>query len=130
MKFIKLNKWPIILSLVHTTIIYICAVLLIKNIYNFFEQGSDMYYIFRQLQSAKIIVPCIIKLIIFFFLYKLIFKSCLNNKQVIKIILSCLLLFFVTTISLIVSTLFSVVNNVLFLDILLSLLKNMGALGL
>ena len=130
MNFIKLNKRPIILSVLHTAVIYICTVLLIKNIYNFFEKGSDMYYIFQQLQSAKIVVPCIITLIVFFFLYKLMFKINLKKGKIVKIIFFSLLLFFITLIALILSTLLSIVNNVVFLDILISLIKNMEALGI
>ena len=130
MNFIKLNKRPIILSVIHTVVIYICTVLLIKNIYNFFEKGSDMYYIFQQLQSAKIVVPCIITLIVFFFLYKLMFKINLKKGKIVKIIFFSLLLFFITLIALILSTLLSIVNNVVFLDILISLIKNMEALGI
>lgn len=130
MKHLKSNMWPIISSIVHITIISICSIVFIKNFYILFGVGNDMYYIFEQLKSAKIIVPFIIPLLVFFFIYKFLFKISFKTKKALKIILFIVLLYFISIVTYILSIVFAIVNDVVFIDIIISLIKNMEGLGL
>ena len=93
---------------------------IITNIYLFLD--NPLHDIFMNLNDASIISPVIIPFIIIF----LVVKWYLNKKNKVFIIILVLIYFVLQ----IYQILFSYVNGICFLDVLISLINNIGGLGL
>ncbi len=119
----KLYK-PLALALLASVLSYALSVIFLKNIgellYLFNE--NELGDIFLQLKASNEIYPPII---INFILYSLLFIS-FKKKLALKIIFMVILI----PIIVIISTLLTSVNGIYFIDILISLINNIGGLGL
>lgn len=132
--YTKLKKYKIhlISSIVLSSFLFLSVTLFIRYFYKLlFNLGEDtLGTIFSQLKEANIKPPLIISFIIFFFITNLILKFNYNNKKVFKILIVIIIYILSFSILLVLSILLSRVNGILFIDVLVSLLKNMGGLGL
>jgi len=83
-----------------------------------------------QLKNAKVITPLIIPYIIYFFINKFIINKRISKNKVTNIVVKSLIgvVTFIVTYLLMVA--FSKVNDMGLLDTILSLLENLGGLGL
>ena len=128
MDFRKRNLVISLIGILLTSLTCIFCVVFIKNIGNILykldiEQFGD---IFSQLKNSKSIIPPVyLPLLIYFALVYLLFRK--GNKY---LILKIVLLVVVFIIILVLSILLTVVNGFYFIDIILSLIENLGGLGL
>ena len=129
---IKKFKIQLISSGAITILLFLIVTLFIKNFYKILLLlGEDtLGTIFSQLKDATIIPPIIIPYVIFFFITNWIAKFNYNNSKGLKVlfVISIYILSFIVI--LVLSILLSKVNGVLFIDVLVSLIKNIGGLGL
>lgn len=128
--YFKSNIISIIISLIMTLFSYLLGVILIHNLYIFLETGSELQEIFMQLKTARVVTPIIIPTIIYFFVSMLIIKKKLLNNRTFNIIVKSLIGLFTFIIVFALMVIFSRINDMGLLDTLLSLLENMGGLGL
>lgn len=131
--YIKKHKLNLIISFIVTLLLSFIVIIFIDNLYKLLlSVGEDtLGNIFSQLKDSDIITPFIIQFITLFYINTILFK--LNNNKsnkVLKIIISIIIFILFIIILFIMSILLSKVNGVLFIDVLVSLLKNMGGLGL
>lgn len=128
--FLKNHKYLFLVAFVATLLSYLFSVILIHNLHLFLEKGSELQEIFMQLKNAKVITPLIIPYIIYFFISKVIINKRISKNKVTNIVVKSLIgvVTFIVTYLLMVA--FSKVNDMGLLDIILSLLENLGGLGL
>ena len=128
--FLKNHKYLFLVAFVATLLSYLFSVILIHNLHLFLEKGSELQEIFMQLKNVKVITPLIIPYIIYFFISKVIINKTISKNKVTNIVVKSLIgvvTFFVTYLLMVV---FSKVNDMGLLDTILSLLENLGGLGL
>lgn len=129
---IKKLKIQLISSGIITILLFLIVTLFIKYFYKILLLlGEDtLGTIFSQLKDSTIMPLIIIPFVIFFFITNWILKFNYNNSKVLKVlfVISIYILSFIVI--LVLSILLSKVNGVLFIDVLVSLLKNMEGLGL
>jgi len=118
----------IVFSLSLIILEWLLSVLIIRNIGNVLYLLNEEQFgeIFSQLKNnSSIIPPFIIPFLIVTFIMILLFK---NQKKVKP--LRVIILFLVMIIMQVLSILLSNVNGIYFIDIIISLINNMGGLGL
>lgn len=132
LKQIKKYKVHLLCAFVFTLLLFLIVTLLIRNIYNILLYFGEetLGNIFSQLDDAYVIPPFILQFIILFLMACLVLKVDYSKNKIIKIIFISIICLIIFIILLVISILLSSVNGVLFIDVLVSLLKNMGGLGL
>lgn len=128
----KKYKFKILISIIFTILAVIPSYLIIKyldKILELFKVGT-LSEIFSQLRYCQIIVPFIFPFIISLFVTILLSRFNLNKHKTLKILLKIVLYIFTYVLLLAFCTLFSKSNGILFIDILISLINNLGGLGL
>ena len=131
--FVRKNKLNIVISFIVTILLSFIVIVFIKNLYQVLLHFGEntLGDIFSQLKNSKVITPFIVQFIVLFIFNYLILKLNINkNNKIFKIIISLIMYILFIVILFVFSILLSKVNGVLFIDVLVSLLKNMGGLGL
>lgn len=131
--FVRKNKLNIVISFIVTILLSFIVIVFIKNLYKVLLHFGEntLGDIFSQLKNSKVITPFIVQFIVLFIFNYLILKLNINkNNKIFKIIISMIMYILFIVILFVFSILLSKVNGVLFIDVLVSLLKNMGGLGL
>ena len=131
--YIKKYKLNLIISFIVTILLSFIVIVFIKNLYKVLLHFGEntLGDIFFQLKNSKVITPFIVQFIVLFIFNYLILKLNINkNNKIFKIIISMIMYILFIVILFVFSILLSKVNGVLFIDVLVSLLKNMGGLGL
>ncbi len=131
--FVRKNKFNIVISFVVTILLSFIVIVFIKNLYKVLLHFGEntLGDIFSQLKNSKVITPFIVQFIVLFIFNYLILKLNINkNNKIFKIIISMIMYILFIVILFVFSILLSKVNGVLFIDVLVSLLKNIGGLGL
>lgn len=128
--FLKNHKYLFLVAFVATLLSYLFSVILIHNLHLFLEKGSELQEIFMQLKNAKVITPLIIPYIIYFFISKVIINKRISKNKVTNIVVKSLIGVVTFIVTYLLMVVFSKVNDMGLLDIILSLLENLGGLGL
>lgn len=132
--FKKICKYrlQLIISLSLTLLITIISYILITNLYRILLSFNEetLATIFYQLKTADVNSPILINIIIYFLITYKIFKIDYSKKYILKLIIVIFIYLIVTILLTIITLMLTKVNGMLFIDILVSLLKNMDGLGL
>ena len=127
------NKYSIIISLIMTLLTYFVAVLMIHYLYiilYYFGVDAKLTQIFSQLSDARVNIHVIIPLISYYFLSILVLRINYKKRKIFRIIAISLLVLFIFILVTLISVILSTVNDMSFIDIIISLLENMEGLGL
>lgn len=128
--FLKNHKYLFLVAFLATLLSYLFSVILIHNLHLFLEKGSELQEIFMQLKNAKVITPLIIPYIIYFFISKVIINKRISKNKVTNIVVKSLIGVVTFIVTYLLMVVFSKVNDMGLLDTILSLLENLGGLGL
>lgn len=122
----------IIITTIFAIIISLLTIIFFKNLGEILSSFGEetLGDIFSQLKNAEISIPLLIPVVIIFLINRLILKFNFQKKKLLKIILTFVIYILSIFIMLIFSILFSKSNGITFLDVLISLLNNLGGLGL
>ena len=122
----------IIITTIFAIIISLLTIIFFKNLGGILNSFGEEILgdVFSQLQNAEISIPLLIPVVIIFLINRLILKFNFQKKKLLKIILIFVIYILSIIIMLIFSILFSKSNGITFLDVLISLLNNLGGLGL
>lgn len=122
----------LIISLSLTLLITIISYILITNLYRILSSFNEdtLSTIFYQLKTADVNSPILINIIIYFLITYKVLKIDYSKKYILKLIIVIFIYLIVTILLTIITLMLTKVNGMLFIDILVSLLKNMDGLGL
>ena len=132
LNIIKKYKTHLTRALVLTILLSLITTIFFRysnRILSFFGEES-LGTIFGQLKESDIKTPFIIPFVVFFLLTYWVLKFNYKDKKILKVVLGFGAYVISFSLLLVFSILLSKVNGVLFIDVLVSLLKNMGGLGL